>query len=183
MLAMIVWLTTSVFLWGAIAYLNWFFYRAGAPNLWRWLEPNSQNARTSLAEPNSTPRPNLSSYRRLLTLLVGACFSCFWFAGTLYSYLSPPERPIAPEASLGYTHFFHTKYGGVYGTYLEYLAINYGIWVIGGSMLLAGLVAMKLKINLYESSPAYPLLMFVASAISMVLCFVLWQGSLYFARS
>jgi hypothetical protein len=174
MLGMVIWLTASVFLISAIAYLHWSFYRIDEPSRWRWLY--SQSARTTLAE------PYLSWCRRLLTFVVGACFSAFWFAGTLHSHLSPPERPIAPEASLGFTHYFSTKHGGVYGTYFEYLTVNYGIWVMGAGMLLAGLIAIRLKINLYQVSPAYPLLVFVGAATSMVLCFTLWQICLHSAR-
>jgi hypothetical protein len=125
----------------------------------------------------------LSFYRRILTLALGALFAGLCFVGTLHARLSPPERPIVPEASLGYTYLFNTKHGGVYGTYFEYVTVSYGIWLTGGGIFLAILTAIRLKINLYDGSPAFPLLIFVASTTSMVLCFALWQGSLYFARS
>lgn len=182
MLGVITTLTACVLLCGAIAFLNWFFCQIGAPNPWRRIESGSESAQAALAQSQLLIRPALSFYRRLLTLVLGALFAGFWFVGTLHARLSPPERPIVPEAWLGYTHFFNTKHGGVYGTYFEYVAVSYGIWVTGGGMLLAILIAIKLKINLYDGSPAFPLLIFVASATSMVLCFALWQGSLYFAR-
>lgn len=173
MLGLITWLTASVLLFGASAYLNRFFYRINAPDPWRWLY--AKGAETTLVE------PHLSRYRRLLTFALGACFSAFWFAGSLHSYLSPPKRPIDPEASLGFIHYLNAKHGSVYGTYFEYLTVSYGIWLMGGGILLVGLVAIRLKINLYDG-PAYPLLVFLGAATSMVFCFSLWQICLYSAR-
>jgi hypothetical protein len=182
MLRLIVWLTTCVFLCGAIAYLNWFCVEATPRIHRRWHESISENAQAASAEPDSSSRPDPNFIRRLLTFLVGACFSGFLFAGTLHGYLPPPERPIVPDASLGYVYFFNPKHSGVYGTYFEYLVVNYGIWVTWGSALLIGLIAIRLKINLYDS-PAYALLFLVGSATSMTLCFALWQACLYMARA
>jgi hypothetical protein len=164
MLGIVISLTASVFFIGAIAYLRWFFYRI-APDPWQWLY--SQGTRTTLAE------PHLSRYRRLLALALGACCSAFLFAGTLHARLSPPERPVVPDALLGYTHYLTTKHGGVYGIYFEYLTLTYGIWSIGGGMPIAVFIAIGLKINLYEGAPAFPLLVFIGAVTSMLLCFAL----------
>jgi hypothetical protein len=152
------------------------------PNPWRRIESNSES-QTALAQSQILMRPAFRFYRRILTLALGALLAGLCFVGTLHARLSPPERPIVPEALLGYTHFFNTKHGGVYGTYFEYVTVSYGIWVAGGGIFLVIFIAIWLKINLYDGSPAFPLLIFVASTTSMVLCFALWQGSLYFARS
>jgi hypothetical protein len=183
MLSVIITLSACVLLCGTVAYLRWFFYRMGAPSPWRRIESNSECAQTDLAQSQILMGPVLSFYRRILTLALGALFAGLCFVGTLHARLSPPERPIVPEASLGYTYLFNTKHGGVYGTYFEYVTVSYGIWLTGGGIFLAILTAIRLKINLYDGSPAFPLLIFVASTTSMVLCFALWQGSLYFARS
>ena len=180
---MIVTLTVCALLCGAIAYLNWFFYRIGAPSPWRRIETVSASAQMDLAHSPALSRPVLGFYRRLLTLVLGALFAGVCFVGTLHARLSPPERPIVPEASRGFTYLFNTKRGDVYGTYFEYVTVSYGIWVAGGGILLAILVAIRLKINLYDGSPAFPLLIFIASITSMMFCFALWQGNLYFARS
>lgn len=175
MLAMIVSLTACVFLCGFIAYLHWFFSPTPATDL----APPSEA--TALAQSGSASLA-LSWYRRLLTFAAGTFMAGFAFVLNLSGYLSPDKRPLTPNAALGYTHFFRPKYGGVFGTYFECLAITYGPWVTWGGFLLTGLIAIKLKITL-EGSRAYPLLFFAGSATSMAACFALWQISLYAARS
>jgi hypothetical protein len=72
-------------------------------------------------------------------LIIGACFGGFFFCGILHTILSPPMRPSSPEPALGYTYFLKTKYGAAYGTYFEYLAVNFGVWV---TWSLGGLIGL-----------------------------------------
>jgi hypothetical protein len=182
MLGMIFSLTACVFLCGIIGYLHWFFYRIRAPNLWQWLESNPQSDSAGLVRSDPS-RSCLRWHKRLFTFVAGACLACFFFVANLSGYLSPKTRPVFPEVALGQTYLFKSKYGGVYVTYFEYLAVTYGIWIAWGGLLLTGLLAMKLKINLNEGSPGYPLLFFAGSATSMVVCYAIWQACLFVAHS
>jgi hypothetical protein len=181
-MGLIVWLTAGVFMCGAVAYLTWFFPGNRATDLRLWTAVIPPRNSTASAGPGSTRlTPALRWRKRLLAFVAGACAAAFIFAGSLYSYLSPPVRPVVPVIALGYTHFFKAKHGGVYGTYFEQLAVTFGIWVAWGGLLLTGLVAKNLKVNPDEGSPAYPLLFFVGSATSMVLYYALWHVPLYLA--
>jgi hypothetical protein len=182
MTGMIVSLTACVFLCGAIAYLLWFGNKiraAGPPRRYTLLPPSGSMA---------VERQGLSAhtariwYKRLLALISGVCAAGFCFVVSLSGYLSPGNRPISPEAALGYTHYIRGKYAGVYVTYFEYLAVTYGIWVPWGGLALIGMIVIKLKVDPMDGSQVYPLLSLAGSAISMVLYFILWQACLHAAR-
>ena len=113
----------------------------------------------------------------------GSCLACFCFAASLSGYLSPGNRPTAPEVALGQTHFFGSKYGSVYVTNFEYLAVTYGLWFGLGGLLLIALIAKMLKTDFRDGSKVYPLVLFAGSATSMLLYYAIWQASLYFVRS
>jgi hypothetical protein len=126
----------------------------------------------------------LSWHRRELLLLfvAGAGFGGFIFCGILHTLLSPPERPVFPEPALGYTHLFKAKYGSVYGTYFEYLAVIYGLWM----MWIVGVVSTVLFRKIEPKSrayPRYPWQGFAAMAISMALYYAIWRVCIYASRS
>jgi hypothetical protein len=182
---MIISLTASVLFCGAIIYLSWFFYRDQdrIPAPWRWLKVNSTAVQSSLAQRDSSSQPTSSFYGRLLAFVGGTCLRGLIFVANLDTYLSPDRRPLTPNVALGYTHLFKAKYGHVFGTYFEYLAITYGIWVTWGGFVLAGLIAVKLKVNREGKRPYQPLLVFAGSAVSVVFCYKIWQACLHIARS
>jgi hypothetical protein len=140
-----------------------------------------QDGSASLTQPDSgTTRPGWNE--RLALFVAGAGFGGFVFCSILHSYLSPANRPISPEPTLGYIYRFKAKYGVVYGTHFEYSAVFYGFWM----MWLVGVVSMLWFGSIEPKSrvyPRYPWQVFAAFAISMVLYYVIWQLSIYAARS
>jgi hypothetical protein len=130
------------------------------------------------------PRFNWSWDERLALMVEGICIGGFFFCGMLHTNLSPPKRPIVPEPALGYTHLLTARHGTVYGTWFEYLAVTYGVWIMWGLAAIVGLFLFKLK-NRDKSRtyPRYPWQILAATAISMPLYYAIWQLSLYVARS
>jgi len=119
-------------------------------------------------------------YERLILFGVGAGISGFIFSGILHGNLLPLNRPAFPEPAMGYTHLFKTKYGNVYGTYFEYLAVIYGVWVTWGFAAVCGIVCYVLKIQ-YKSR-TYLRQVAGAAVISMVAYWAIWQACIYGAR-
>lgn len=109
----------------------------------------------------------------LVILAAGACFGGFFFSGMLHSILSPPTRPAQPELELGYAYLLHTKYGAAYGTYFEYLAVNFGVWGMWGSALLIGLTAYAYGIRIEGNAARFD--GFAAAAISSGLYYAIWR--------
>jgi hypothetical protein len=138
-----------------------------------------------LTQPDSGTTPPSWSWRGTLMLFfVGACMGGFFFCGFLHTDLSAPTRPVVPEPALGYTHVFKARHGYVYGTFFEYLAVTYGVWITWGIGAVGYLIFLKLKTG--ENSRPYsrhPWQIFAAAAVSMVLYYAIWQLSLYVARS
>jgi hypothetical protein len=144
------------------------------------LAPSSGLA--SLTQSDSgTVRPSWNWCERLVLFGVGAGLSGFFFSGILHSYLCVPHRPVFPEPALGFTYLIKPKYGIVYGTYFEYLAVTYGVWTMWGFAVVCGLFGSVLDIQ--HKSRTYPRQIFAAGAISMVLYYAIWQASIYLARS
>jgi hypothetical protein len=79
----------------------------------------------------------------------------FFFVINLSGYLSPGNRPIAPEFAFGYTHYIKAKYGAVYGTGFEYLVVTYGSWAAWGGLISTGVIAKMMKIDVQDGSNAY----------------------------
>jgi hypothetical protein len=144
------------------------------------VESESQMQNASEGGPIDGTR--LSWLELLLLFVAGAGFGGFIFGGILHTVLSPPERPVFPEPALGFTHLFNAKYGAVYGTYFEYLAVTYGLWI----MWIAGVVGTVLFRKIEPKSrayPRYPWQAFVATAISVALYYAIWRVGIYAARS
>jgi hypothetical protein len=130
---------------------------------------------------SGTTRPSWSWDERLILFVAGASIGAFFFAGILGTYLSPPKRPILPDPVLGYTHFFKAKYGDVYGTFFEYLAVTYAPWImVGVGAIGSAFFLIKRKSRAY---PRYPREIFVAAAISIALYYAIWRVSIYVASS
>jgi hypothetical protein len=176
--SMILSITGFVFVFGAVAYFQWFFDRNRSTDQQPALA--APNDSIGLARANSDSgglRPGLRWYERLFAIVLGACIGGFLFVVLLSNYLSPPRRPVVPEVALGCTHFFTAKFGTVYGTYFEYLAITYGVWVTWGGGALIGACVAMLKIRINEQARAYPLFLGAGAAASMVLCYAIWRAS------
>jgi hypothetical protein len=138
----------------------------------------------SLTQPNSETRHSRLSWDEQLVLFaVGICMGGFVFCGILHIWLSPPHRPAFPEPAMGFTHFFKAKHGNVYGTFFEYLAVTYGIWVMWGIGVLGGLSYFSLKNRLPPRYPRYAWQILAATVISMPLYYAIWQISICIARS
>jgi hypothetical protein len=141
-----------------------------------------QGGSISLAQPDSgTTR--LSWDERLVLFVVGACIGGFFFCGILQTDLSPPNRPVFPEPALGYTHLFKAKYGNVYGTFFEYVAVTYGVWIMWGLAAVSGLffnLKIRQKSRTYRR---YPWQILAAAAISMALYYAIWRVSIHVAQS
>lgn len=153
---------------GALGYISWLLQR---------------DHRTDRTD-SETTRLSLSWVEWLIFSVIGAGISGFFFCGMLYANLSPPNRPVFPEPALGYTHLFKAKYGNVYGTFFEYLAVTYGVWTMWGIAALGGLIFFSLKDRERSRTyPRYPWQVFPALAISMVLYYAIWQLSIYVART
>jgi hypothetical protein len=115
---------------------------------------------------------------RLLLFVAGACLGCGFFCFYLYTDLSPSNRPIFPEPALGCTHLIKARYGRVYGTLFEYLAVNFG----PSTMLIAAVPCdMLLRIDL-KVRTQFRWQFYAASAISIALCYAFWRLSIYVAR-
>jgi hypothetical protein len=134
----------------------------------------------SLTQPGSgTMRLGRRRCELLLLFVAGAGFGGFIFGGILHTLLSPPERPVFPEPALGYTHLFKAKYGSVYGTYFEYLAVTYGFWM----MWIVGVVtSLFLKIKL-KARISLRWQVYAAIAISIALYYAIWRVCTYASRS
>jgi hypothetical protein len=130
---------------------------------------------------SGTTRPSWTWRERLVLFVVGAGISGFIFAGILHAYLSPPKRPVSPEPALGYTYFFKAKYGYVYGTFFEYLAVTYGVWMSWIAVAVSGVFISILEIK--QKSRTYPRQIFAAAAISIALYYGIWRACIYFAPS
>jgi hypothetical protein len=117
----------------------------------------------------------------LLLFAIGAGLGGFVFCGILHSILSPPARPVVPDPALGYIHIFQVKHGVVYGTYLEYLAVTYGVFAMWGAGAFCAL-CLKAKLG-SRPYPRHPWQVFTALAISIVLYYAIWRLSGYAARS
>jgi len=128
--------------------------------------------RDELARLTQSDLETLTWYERLVLFGTGAGISGFIFSGVLQQYLSPPKRPVFPEAALGYTHLLQAKYGSVYGTYFEFLTVTYGVWTMWGLCAVSGLFGYMLGIR--QKSRTYPLQICAAAAISMVLYCAIW---------
>jgi hypothetical protein len=113
---------------------------------------------------------------------VGICLGGFFFCGGLHAWLSPPYRPAFPEPALGVTHLFKAKHGNVYRTFLEYLAVTYGVWVMWGTGALGGLVYFILKKRWPPPGPRYHWQVLAGIAISIPLYYAIWRISLFVAR-
>jgi hypothetical protein len=117
-----------VFVFGAVAYFQWFFYRNRSTDQRpEFAAPNDSTGSARANSDSGGSRSGLRWYERLFAIALGACIGSFLFVLLLSNYLSPPRRPVVPEVALGYTHFFKAKFGSVYGTYFEYLAVTYGV--------------------------------------------------------
>lgn len=140
----------------------------------------SGSADSTQSDPR-TEFPGWTWYERLALFGVGVGLSGFAFSGILHTNLSAPTRPVHPDPALGYIHLFTTKYGDVYGTYFEYLAVSYGIfgmWGFGAVCALFGYI-----LNVHRKSRTYPRQNLAAAAISMVLYYVIWRLFFSGARS
>jgi hypothetical protein len=141
-----------------------------------------------LTQPDSeTTRPTFSWDEQLVLFAVGICMGGFLFSGLLHTYLSAPNRPLIPEPTLGYVYLFKARHGYVYGTFFEYLAVTYGVWVMWGTGALGGLFYFNLK-NMnrpgwWRAYPRHPWQIIAATAISMPLYYAIWRVSIYVARS
>jgi hypothetical protein len=100
------------------------------------------------------------------------------FSSAAY-YMDTSPRPVFPEPALGYTHFFKAKHGDVYGTFFEYLAVTYGVWIMWGVGFVSSAFIAILKIH--QKSRTYPRQISAAAAISMALYYAIWQASIYVA--
>jgi hypothetical protein len=127
-----------------------------------------------------TIRPSASWDERLALFIVGAGIAGFIFCGILHTDLSPPNRPLIPEPALGYTYVFKAKYGYVYGTLFESLAVTYGVWISWGAAAVSSTFVSILKIR--QKSRTYHLQIFTAAAISIALYYTIWRLSIYVAR-
>ena len=136
--------------------------------------PKKQELETAVVSPARRWRRSES----LLLFVVGASFGGFIFGGILHTILSPPERPVFPEPALGYTHLFKAKYGSVYGTYFEYLAVTYGLWMM---WIVGVLTSVFLKIKLRARISRWQV--FAAVAISIAVCYAIWRVCIYASRS
>ncbi len=175
------WLIGFLFI-GISIYAHWFKRRGELTDQQGGSLPNPPNGSTSLVQPDpGYLRSSWRWYQRLALLVIGAGLGGFAFCFILTGYLSPPKRPVLPDAALGYTYFFKIKSHGVYGTYFEYLAMTYGPLTTWGVTLVGGIFSASLKIN--RSSRAYPLQIFAGAVISMALYYVIWRMCLYVARS
>jgi hypothetical protein len=110
----------------------------------------------------------------LVILTAGACLGGFIFSGVLHGILYPPTRPAQPEPELGYTYFLHTKYGAAYGTYFEYLAVNFGVFVMWGLGALIGLTAWAYGI--LSGGYAARFDSFAVAAVSSGLYYAIWRA-------
>lgn len=157
--SMIISIMAFVLAFGLIAYFQRLFRRSRSSDLQlRLALPSSESAGSARANPDSdASRPDVRWYERLFAIVFGACMGGFLFVVLLSNYLSPPRRPVVPEVTLGYTHFFKAKFGSVYGTYFEYLAITYGVWVLWGGGVLIGACVAMLKIKINENSLTFTL--------------------------
>src|SRR5581483_7611675 len=126
--AMYLGLLLSVLLCGGIIYANWV---------------RSQN---SEGQEQSTGA-SLQWHERALPIAAGAGMGGFGFCLTLGTYLSPARRPLVPDVARGFTHFFEGKYGGVYGTYFEHLAVTLGPWICWGLVVLGVSLIAALEIK------------------------------------
>ena len=135
----------------------------------------------SLTQPDSgATRLSWSWDERLVLFVIGASIGGFFFCGILHDYLSPPKRPVFPEPALGFTHFFKAKYGNVYGTFFEYLAVTYGPFVMWG----VGLVTSAFFIlKIRQKSRTFPRQILAAAAISMAMYYAVWRVSIDLAPS
>ena len=118
---------------------------------------------------------------RFILFVVGASFGGFLFCGALHTFLSPPNRPVVPEAARGFLHLFHTKYGYVYGSRFEYLAVTYGVFTTWIAGVFCGLF-LKIKLR-SRAHPRYPIEIVIAALISIAVYYVIWRLSIYVARS
>jgi len=178
---LIVSLVTCVLLCGAFACLHWFFPRASNAGPWRWLAPYSDSI-ASARRRSALVDAALRWCQRLLVFVAGGCAAGFLFVGCLHRYLSSGRRPVVPDAAFGYTYLIKGKSDNIYGTYFEYLATSYGVWIAWGGFVLSALLCMRLRVNPNEGLVAYPFLFFVGSAVFMALYFALWQICLHSAR-
>jgi hypothetical protein len=143
----------------------------------------SPERKSMLSDNNPGERENgFSSLALLLLFAAGAGFGGFIFAGILHTLLSPPERPVFPEPALGYTHLVKAKYGSVYGTYFEYLAVTYGLWITWIVSVVSTVLFRKIEPK-SRAYPRYPWQGFAALAISIALYYAIWRLSIYAARS
>jgi hypothetical protein len=131
-----------------------------------------------LTQPNS--ETSLSWDEQLVLFAAGICGGGFIFCGGLHSWLSPPYRPALPEPALGFTYLFKSKYGNVYGTFLEYWAVTYGVWAMWGIGFL-GLVYFVLKDRWPPPGPRWQVLAGIVT--SMPLYYAIWRISIFVARS
>jgi hypothetical protein len=154
-------LLTSVLLCGGIIYVNWV---------------RSQNRE---GQEQSTGA-SLAWHERALLIVTGAGMGGFGFCLTLGTYLSPARRPLAPDVTRGFTIFFKGKYGGVYGTSFEALAVALGPWICLGLVALGGSLIAALEIK--QTSRIYPLHTFGAAVLSIALGYGLWRVSSYVAQ-
>ena len=137
---------------------------------------------SSLKQPDSqTARPAWTWTERLVLFVVGAGIGGLLFCGALHTYLSPPNRPIIAEPELGYTHLFKAKHGDVYGTFFEYLAVTYGLWISWGIGAAASTFIYFL--NIRQKSRTYRWQILAAAAISMPLYYAIWRVFSYVAQS
>ena len=167
---------------GISIYGHWLKQRGQPTDQQEGSPPNPPNGSTSLVQSDPDySRSGWRWYQRLALFVVGAGLGGFVFCFILTGYLSPPKRPVLPDAPLGYTYFFKIKSDGVYGTYFEYLAMTYGPLTTWGVTLVSGIFGASLKIN--RNSRAYPLQILAGAVISMALYYVIWRVCLYAARS
>jgi hypothetical protein len=159
--AMYLGLLLSVLLCGGIIYA-------------KWVPSRNQAGQTQSSS------VSLQSHERTLLFVLGAGMGGFSFCGTLGTYLSPSRRPVAPDAARGFVHFFEGKYGGVYGTYFEHLAVTLGPWICWGLTVLGGSLIAALKIK--QTSRVYPLQIFGAAVATIALGYGLWQVPSYVAQ-
>jgi hypothetical protein len=126
-------------------------------------------------------RPSLTWYEWLVSFAAIAGISGFIFCGILHGVLSPPNRPLSPDPSLGYTYPFSPKHGYVYGTYFEYLAVTYGVFGMWAFGAVCGLIGFKLGIQ--NKSRTFRWQGLVEFAISLALYYAIWRACIYAARS
>jgi hypothetical protein len=169
------WLLIGLLVVGVIIYGNWLKQRAN-PQI-----SSQDHCSVRLADQSDQDHLSLSWrwYQRFALFVVGAGLGGFAFCFILSGYLSPPRRPVLPDAPLGYTYFFEIKSHGVYGTYFEYLAMTYGTLTTWGIALVGCAIIAILKVN--PTSRAYLLQIFAGAAISMALYYAVWRACI--ARS